>query len=545
MATRVDYANGIDATDIGTIYLTGAGYVNYPFRGASRESALGWEEPVFGGELNRNIDLVLDVDNVDYGLVARCEISYKYLNVQDYRVLCKIAKQKVCTANFFNRETGTRVTQEMAFTGNEIGKLYKFGTEYLGVLDMSIKLVATNRDRQDIISATHTITYNANGGTGTIAQQSVKWAGQKRLADSGFTKSGYVLTGWNTQPDGTGLRYKLGQELTVFGDLTLYSEWDSTSETLVTGNTFNKLARTNHDNWIGHYDMVIEKFVFGKYSNDLDEFIVDGENVINGLEPVDITENNSKGVNLYRSKDGKTIYILTKQYKTIYANPNSDAMFASFDKARTIENINLLNTSNVTTMRNMFYRFSALTDYCYLDLSSFDTTNVTDMHSIFSQTAGFFNSGNQPVGSCYINISNWNTENVEDIGSMFSDCGSWANEFNIVGLDFDTTKVMDMSYSFERMGQASSADIVLTLSKFSTRNVTNTYRMFNTCSKLKTIYVNPLIWDMSNVTNSSDMFRSCYNLVGGNGTTYNSSYTDKTYARVDTPSTPGYLTAIV
>ena len=226
MATRVDYANGIDATDIGTIYLTGAGYVDYPFRGASRESALGWEEPVWGGELNRNIDLVLDVDNVDYGLVARCEISYKYLNVQDYKVLCKIAKQKVCKANFFNRETGTRVTQEMAFTGNEIGKLYKFGTEYLGVIDMAIKLVATNRDRQDIISATHTITYNANGGTGTIAQQSVKWAGQKKLADSGFTTThGEVLSEWNTRADGLGERYLLGQSITVFGDLTLYADW--------------------------------------------------------------------------------------------------------------------------------------------------------------------------------------------------------------------------------------------------------------------------------------------------------------------------------
>lgn len=228
MATRVDYVNGINAEDIGTIYLTGAGYVNYPFRGASRESALGWEEPVWGADLNRSIDLVMDnIDDVDYGLVARCEISYKYLNVQDYRVLCKIAKQKVCTANFFNRETGERVTQEMAFTGNEIGKLYKFGTDYLGVLDMSIKLVATNRDRTDIISATHTITYNANGGTGTIESKSVTWANQATISDgTGITRSGKTLLSWNTNADGSGESYLPGQKVTIFKDMDLFAQWD-------------------------------------------------------------------------------------------------------------------------------------------------------------------------------------------------------------------------------------------------------------------------------------------------------------------------------
>jgi hypothetical protein len=39
------------------------------------------------------------------------------------------------------------------------------------------------------------------------------------------------------------------------------------------------------------------------------------------------------------------------------------------------------------------------------------------------------------------------------------------------------------------------------------------------------------------------MFYDCPKLVGGNGTAYNSSYIDKTYARIDTAEIPGYLTA--
>ena len=67
------------------------------------------------------------------------------------------------------------------------------------------------------------------------------------------------------------------------------------------------------------------------------------------------------------------------------------------------------------------------------------------------------------------------------------------------------------------------------------------YQMFYKCQTLKTIYVSDL-WDTSKVTSSTDMFRGCTSLVGGNGTAYSSSYTNKTYARIDTADAPGYLT---
>ena len=62
-------------------------------------------------------------------------------------------------------------------------------------------------------------------------------------------------------------------------------------------------------------------------------------------------------------------------------------------------------------------------------------------------------------------------------------------------------------------------------------------------NNLKTIYASDK-FNTDNVTNSSYMFTSCTNLVGGSGTKYNSSYTDKTYARIDGgTSNPGYFTA--
>ena len=83
----------------------------------------------------------------------------------------------------------------------------------------------------------------------------------------------------------------------------------------------------------------------------------------------------------------------------------------------------------------------------------------------------------------------------------------------------------------------------LDLSSWNTSLVTKMGQMFYNCGKLTTIYVGSG-WKTSAVTSSTDMFTYCTKLVGGAGTTYNSSHTDVGYARIDGgTSTPGYLTA--
>ena len=84
--------------------------------------------------------------------------------------------------------------------------------------------------------------------------------------------------------------------------------------------------------------------------------------------------------------------------------------------------------------------------------------------------------------------------------------------------------------------------MVCSLSNFDTSNVTEMTDMFEGCSKLKTIYASNK-FNTSQVSYSRYMFSGCTSLVGGNGTTYNSSYDDKTYARIDSSSTPGYFTS--
>ena len=235
MGAIVDYKNKKEVENLDTIYITGAGYINRAFKGVGRDSAWGWEEPVFGGNLTRSANLVLqNIDTVNFGLVARVELNFKYMNISDYIALCQMAKQRTVMVNFFNRETGERQTQEMAFTENSIGQLYAFRkdkiTNYLGILDVSIKLVATNRDRENVINTDIRIVYNHNdGGSGSIPYQSAKWSDEVKLSDGeGFTysDSGYHIKEWNTSKDGTGSAYGLSQRITVWKSMTLYAIWE-------------------------------------------------------------------------------------------------------------------------------------------------------------------------------------------------------------------------------------------------------------------------------------------------------------------------------
>ncbi len=118
---------------------------------------------------------------------------------------------------------------------------------------------------------------------------------------------------------------------------------------------------------------------------------------------------------------------------------------------------------------------------------------------------------------------------------LFSNCKA-LSKVNLDG--FDSSKADSLAGFFEGCSSLLSID----LGGFDTSNVTNMRYMFRGCSKLEVIYVSST-FVTTKVTDSTYMFLNCASLVGGNGTTYNSSNTSKTYARIDTASTPGYFTA--
>ena len=175
----------------------------------------------------------------------------------------------------------------------------------------------------------------------------------------------------------------------------------------------------------------------------------------------------------------------------VVANYNSHYLFYNFSKLTEIENINLLDTSNVTNMSRMFFGCSGLTS---LDVSKFDTSQVTNMSSMFSGCSSLTN----------LDVSNFDTSEVTNMSSMFSGCRS------LTGLDvskFDTSKVTDMGYMFEYCSKLTSLDV----SNFDTSKVTDMGYMFQFCSELTSLDVSK--FDTSKVTNMSYMFSGCSKLT--------------------------------
>ncbi|MCR5621039.1 MAG: DUF285 domain-containing protein [Treponema sp.] len=139
-----------------------------------------------------------------------------------------------------------------------------------------------------------------------------------------------------------------------------------------------------------------------------------------------------------------------------------------------------------------------------------------------------------------IDVSGFDTRNVTNMYQVFNFCEALTN---ITGLDsWDTSNVTKMREMFYGCNVLSIID----LSSFDTHNVTSMYYMFYYCYALTTIYASENFVTAS-VTDSVKMFGECTNIKGGGTppTSFKNAYQDKTYARIDGGSgstSPGYFT---
>ena len=233
--------------------------------------------------------------------------------------------------------------------------------------------------------------------------------------------------------------------------------------------------------------------------------------------------------------------------------------------SNTTEIIGLENfdTSNVEYMTQMFFGQIKLKS---LDLSSFNTAKVKTMSAMFSNC----------IGLERINLSSFDTSNVTNMGAMFQH-NTLLKKIDLS--NFDTSKVTNFSYMFGCGGNSELCKLteIKGIEKFNTANVTDMKMMFVHQTSLRTLDLSG--WDTRNVLNTQGMFAgtnltkiyasnsfklgdstessymftkemagagiiSSYVLTGGAGTTYDSSHTDKEYARIDDPANgkPGYFT---
>ena len=162
------------------------------------------------------------------------------------------------------------------------------------------------------------------------------------------------------------------------------------------------------------------------------------------------------------------------------------------DKLRTLD-LSEFDTSQVTSMYEAFYQCNKLEE---INLTNVDTSNVTDMTQMFSSCSNLTS----------LDLSSFNTSNVTDMYGMFKECT------NLTSLDvsnFDTSKVTNMVSMFNYCSSLTSLDV----SNFNTSKVTNMYYMFANHSKLTDLYINFDVRSIKDDTYNYDgIFYDCSSL---------------------------------
>ena len=184
---------------------------------------------------------------------------------------------------------------------------------------------------------------------------------------------------------------------------------------------------------------------------------------------------------------------------TFASGTSLNQLFANMNALKSIEGLTNLDTSNVISMKSMFYNCSLLTS---LDVSSFDTSKVTDMSYMFGGSENIVNK------LASIDVSGFDTSKVTNMSGMFYNCSA------LKSLDlssFDTSNVTNMSYMFAGSEMVSEGLVSINLDSFDTSKVTNMSNMFYGCSNLASINLSG--FDTSKVTNMSYMFYNCSNLI--------------------------------
>ena len=223
----------------------------------------------------------------------------------------------------------------------------------------------------------------------------------------------------------------------------------------------------------------------------------------NGKYPMTIGANGivyaSSGEYLFNNLTSVTSYS-GLQYLSMIKTTNMHGMF-SYNTSLTTLNLNVTDfassTWKITNMKSVFYEDTALTS---ISINQLRTDNVTNMEQVFARCTAL----------TQLDLNGWNVSSVTTFEDMFHTCTSLT---------------------------------ALSITSWVPSAVTNSAGMFTSCNNLRTIYGNTTTtFNKSTNTSSANMFLGCTSIVGGNGTTYNSSIIDKTRARLDVTGTAGYFT---
>lgn len=147
----------------------------------------------------------------------------------------------------------------------------------------------------------------------------------------------------------------------------------------------------------------------------------------------------------------------------------------------------------ISQMYSYYKKYRTRPDLIKLDLSTWNTSNVTNMSAMFRECEGLQN----------LDLSNFDTSNVTSMKYIFYQCRS-LSKLNISS--FDTSNVRSMCGMFCRCNNLKKLD----LSHFNIQNVEDMRWVFYECTSLR--YLNLYKWDFNKYVDIHEMFKNTKNI---------------------------------
>ena len=338
-----------------------------------------------------------------------------------------------------------------------------------GIANKTLKLYARWTPKS------YTISYNSNGGTGTMASDTVSTGSKATIKSNTFTKTGYKFVGWTTKSDGTDdgygwnpgwsgtWNYDNGQYGIANDKLVLYARWDNhftvtyndnggsgcsgSSKTVTYGSTYGNLCTPTRSGYIfagwysSNYANAPWTYYYDKYKNDSTVASI-GRNDKVGLYNNYLT-NSTRKFSRYTSSDtysvngNQTLVAgwLKFNYKREDAKYCSDGYFDTIGDAyngcygSTITILNDVTESSAYTFKNYA---SAIIGYSLtINLNSHTLTIPSLVFDSLSGEAYIFGPGKITYNSSQTNISDNSALIHVKNGILYINGGSYiSNDLN-------------------------------------------------------------------------------------------------------------------
>ena len=260
----------------------------------------------------------------------------------------------------------------------------------------------------------HTIiSFDANGGTGMMANMEFVQNGSKRLPPCTFTRDGYSFKGWNTKADGTGTAYADGAE--VSGNLTLYAQWTLTHDLYVNGDTYTINTPTGWGEFCNLLAENAKGFFTGKTVKLGNDIVVTS---MAGSSQHDFTGT--------FDGNGKTLtvdYTTSEQYAAPFRNAENGCVIENLRVAGTI------NTSAQFAAGIIAYQFGTVTiRNCRSSVTINSSVSGDGTHGGFVGVKGGSDNSHLTIEGCV-----FDGKIVSSGASATSDCGGFVGWRNVKG----------------------------------------------------------------------------------------------------------------